>query len=171
MMSIKSIIISIFLVDLLVGVFAFFYGGYSWFLNSQIAFISSFIITMFSFNSYKNLINKRLESEVEKSRDEIDNIEDRFDLYDEEIKEDENIDLKSFIKENRAKVGGVKSSFTNLSKSLSGVFNPFRLLAYLFLFLSFLYLVNNHYFNLYPYFLGLSVVPVGVLLGALYKGE
>ncbi len=159
-MSIRVVIFTIFVVDTVLAVFSF-YQGENWLINTQVAFFSSLFVTLSSFLSYKRLIHKRLESEVEDMPDFIDKIEDSFDLY---SKDDKEKDFQEIIKEERAKLKGGKTTMKNLFHSLSGAFNPLRLLSYLFLFVGFVYLVNNQQFELLAYLIGLFVVPFSALL-------
>ncbi len=93
----------------------------------------------------------------------MDKVDDPFDLYSEEIVDSEK-DLVDVVKEERAKVTSLKATATNLSKTVGGAFSPFRLGSYLFLFLAFLYLVNNQLFYIWAYVSGLFVVPLSVLI-------
>ncbi len=166
MTNIKKVVILFFIVDFVLVIFSVVKSE-GWFINSQIAFFSSLFITMASYFSYKRLIEKRvaLNAESYDDRDEVDKIDDPHDLYSPEIKEDENRDLQEVIKEERAKIGGVKNTATNLAQSAGGIFSPFRIASYLFLFLGFLYLANNELLNIFAYLVGLFVVPLSALLG------
>jgi hypothetical protein len=170
MMSIKNILLIIFIVDLFLIGFSFYKGGF-WLINSQLAFLSSLLVTIASYFSYKRVIDKRvkLESESYDDRSELDKIEDPYDLYSEdESNKNKELELKELIKEERAKVVSLKQTANNLAKTIGGAFSPFRILSYLFLFVSFLYLVNNHKFYLLAYIIGLFVVPFSALLGSMF---
>jgi hypothetical protein len=168
-MSIKPIILPIVILDFALALYSLSVGS-NWLINSQIAFISSFIVTIASFFSYRALIKRRLEQGdigID-DKDIISEIEDPYDLYDEgETKSDK--DLKEIIKEERDRLKGVKSGAKNVAKSISGIFSPYRLLSYLILVVGFLYLVNSKSFLLLPYLLGLSVVPIGSLISIFFK--
>ncbi|RUM67823.1 MAG: hypothetical protein DSZ06_00360 [Sulfurospirillum sp.] len=166
MMSIKKILIFIVVLDLLLVIYGFFKPS-NWLLNSQLAFICSLFVTLASFLSYKRMIQNRLEVGDVDSRDLIDEMDDRFDLYDEK-EEIEHKDLKAIIKEERSKFTP-KKSVENLTKSIRGLLNPLRLLSYLSLFVSFMYLINSHSFDVGAYLIGLAVVPIGTLLGSIYS--
>ncbi len=167
-MSIRPVLFSILLLDSILIMISLYQGG-TWLINSQLSFLSSALVTLASYFSYKRLIEKRiaLEAESYDDRDEMDKIDDPYDLYSEEIVEDESKDFKEVIKEERAKVTSIKQTGVNLAKTAAGAFSPFRLGSYLFLFMAFLYLVNNHLFSIWAYVSGLFVVPFGVLLYAL----
>ena len=168
MKNIKPILYSILLLDVLLIMISLYQGG-TWLINSQLSFLSSALVTLASYFSYKRVIEKRvaLEAESFDDRDAIDKLDDPYDLYGEEIGADESKDFKEVIKEERAKVTSIKQTGVNLAKTAAGVFSPFRLGSYLFLFIAFLYLVNNHLFSIWAYVSGLFVVPFGVLLYAL----
>ncbi len=170
MYPIKVMITAVIAVDLVLILFSLFHGT-SWLFNSQIAFSSSLMVTLASFYSYKRLIQKRVESGVEAGSDAIEKIDDPYELYDEEEKISQSQDLKAIIKEERAKQVGLKQSGQNLAKSIGGLLNPMRILSYLFLFVTFLYLVDQKRFDMIPYLLGLFVVPLGVLIGSLFVRE
>ncbi len=158
----KNMIIKIILIYLAVDIgivlFTILESNMSWFINTQIAFFSSLLITIGSYFSLKKSINTRVatyEANEGNDRDEIDKIEDRFDLYDdekEETKSDEEV-----LKEEKAKLR--KDMFKNLKYSGS-FFSIYRIIGYVVLVLGFLFLTKNHYFEVYPYIFGLLVVPI-----------
>ncbi len=173
MTNIKKIVTLFFIIDLALIVFSLFRGE-NWLINSQIAFLSSLFVTLASYFSYKRLIEKRvaLNAESYDDRDEVDKIDDPHDLYSAEIKEeDSQKDLKEIIKEERAKIGGVKNTASNLAKSVGGIFSPFRIFSYFFLFLGFLYLANNELLNIFAYLVGLFVVPFSSMVGLLLPND
>lgn len=167
MKNIKSIIMIMFAVDAVLIMIALYQGG-NWLINSQLAFASSFFVTLASYYSYKRVIEKRVALEIENfdDRDEMDKLDDVHDLYSEEVVDEEK-DFKEVIKEERAKVTSLKATATNLAKTAGGAFSPFRLGSYLFLFLAFLYLVNNQLFYIWAYVSGLFVVPLSAILSAM----
>jgi len=159
MMNIKRILLSILLVDLLLVIYSLS-RGMEFLLNSQLAFVASFLVTISSYLSYKKMIEKRLQLGNIDTTDLIDKIEDEFDLYD-----DEKMDVKELIKQERKKMS-IKKGTKNLIDSRGGIFNPIRLLSYLFLFITLIYLIRNNHFEVSAYLLGLGVVPIGTLLGS-----
>ncbi len=168
MKNIKLLLSIVLGVDAALIMIALSQGG-NWIINSQLSFTSSLLVTLASYYSYKKVIEKRVaqESESYDDRDEVDKLEDPFDLYSEEVVDKEK-DLVEVVKEERAKVTSLKQTATNLSKTIGGAFSPFRLGSYLFLFLAFLYLVNNQLFTIWAYVSGLFVVPISVLVFAIF---
>jgi len=165
MKNIKSIIMIIFVVDAMLIMISLYQGG-NWLINSQLSFASSLLITLASYYSYKRVIEKRVALEIENydDRSELEKIEDPYDLYSEEEVSDKEKDLAEVVKEERAKVTSLKATANNLAKTIGGAFSPFRLGSYLFLFVAFLYLVNNQLFTIFAYVSGLFVVPLSALL-------
>ncbi|MCG3718793.1 hypothetical protein L5F50_06340, partial [Aliarcobacter butzleri] len=100
--------------DLCIFIYALVFQNKLWLLNTQIAFISSLLITIASFVSYKKNIQNRLSnfdySKISKGedRDKIDEIDDPYDLYTEyeEIPENELTaeKIKEIINDEKSKV-------------------------------------------------------------------
>lgn len=153
-------------------ILSIFMGGL-WLINTQVAFICSMIIIFASFLSYKGMIEKRLENgEIPEEKDELDKIDDKYGLFDEDesIKEKE-LSKEEFVKlykQERKKSSGIKQSFSNLFKSGRGVFNPFRLIAYVLLCVSMLFLIRNELFSAIPFLIGIGAVPVSSLVLGLF---
>ena len=174
-MKIKGLLVylgaSIFLI-----LISLFMGGF-WLINTQVAFICSMIIIFASFFSYKGMIEKRLENgEIPDERDELDKIDDKFCLFDDEENiEEKELSKEEFVKlykEERKKSSGIKQTFLNLFKSGRGVFNPFRLIAYALLCISMLFLIKNGLFSAIPFLVGIGAVPISsIVFGLMLRGE
>jgi len=154
--------------DILLIVISIIMGGL-WLINTQVAFICSMIIVFASFLSYKGMIEKRLETgQIPDEVDELDKIDDKFGLFDERKNlEQEELSKEEFVKlykEEKKKTTGFKRSLLNLFKSGRGVFNPFRLLAYIFLCISMLFLIKHNLFSIFPFLVGISMVPVSSMV-------
>jgi hypothetical protein len=143
--------------------------GGLWLINTQVAFICSMIIVFASFFSYKGMIERRLENgEIPDEVDELDKIDDKFGLFseDEDIEQKE-LSKEEFVKlykEERKKSAGFKQSFFNLFQSGRGIFNPFRLGAYLFLCMAMLFLIRQNLFSALPFLVGIGAVPISSLV-------
>lgn len=103
--------------------------------------------------SYKRYVNRQVDKFETSDRDEIDKIEDPFDLYSDEIKDEDNRDIKEILKEEKKK-GGVlkKSTFKALPTNLS----PFRILSYITLVIGFIYLKDNEKLDITLYLIGIT---------------
>lgn len=160
--------------DLFLIILSLVMGGL-WLINTQVAFICSMIVIFASFASYKGMIEKKLENgDIGEDRDLLDKIDDKYELFDEDEKElDSQISKDEFVKiykAERKKSSGVKQSFLNLFKSGRGIFNPFRLGAYVLLCLSMLFLIKQELFSALPFLVGIGAVPISsIVLGFFIK--
>jgi len=168
-MTIKSLKILI-LIDLIVIVFCVVLGELLWLLNTQIAFISSLVVTYASYFAYKKNILSRVENHVNEDDDydEIDKMDDKFDLYSpdtpkEELKEEL---TKEQIKEEieKSKKTLKKNNIRNFIGGLSGMASIYRILGYIVLVIGFFFLNNNGYLHIFSYILGFLIVPISALV-------
>lgn len=114
------------------------YKGGFWLINTQIAFISSMLIIFSSFHGYKKMVNAKSPL-----------------FKDEEFNEE--LEDKEIIKHTRKEANTLRTSFS-----------PFRLLSYLFLILSFLYLNRHGWLEIFPFLLGLGVVPIVSMVSGFF---
>ena len=154
------------------AVLALWFYSFEFFLNFQIAFLASVIIMLGSLYSYKRLVDRRVASEDRPDdTDLVDKLDDPFDLYSEEIKSealvDEEVDLKTVVKEERTRLKSQKNTMKNTAKSAPALVSIFRVVPYLFLVLGFIGLKNNALLSLTPFLIGLGV---GIVVG-LYVGR
>lgn len=182
MKMIKSFAKVFLLVDLCIIVYALIFQNSYWLLNSQVAFFASVIITVASFISYKKNVQNRLrnydkslETKVEDSRDKVDEIDDPFDLYSEDVEPVKEEDLtpqkiKQIIQEEKSKVK--RNSLKNTVFSATGFVSIYRLFGYAILIFGFFALNNNNLFLPIPFLIGLGIVPIAVLFTkAIIKSE
>ncbi|MFY4807301.1 hypothetical protein ACOTVK_01955 [Aliarcobacter butzleri] len=163
--------------DLCIFIYALVFQNKLWLLNTQIAFISSLLITIASFVSYKKNIQNRLSnfdySKISKDedRDKIDEIDDPYDLYTEyeEIPENELTaeKIKEIINDEKSKVK--RNSVKNTIFSASGFLSIYRIFGYIILIFGFFVLNNNKIFMPIAFIIGLGIVPFGVLISKLIK--
>lgn len=163
--------------DLCIFIYALVFQNKLWLLNTQIAFISSLLITVASFISYKKNIQNRLSnfdySKISKDedRDKIDEIDDPYDLYTEyeEIPENELTaeKIKEIIDGEKSKVK--RNSIKNTIFSASGFLSIYRIFGYVILIFGFFVLNNNKIFMPIAFIIGLGIVPFGVLISKLIK--
>jgi hypothetical protein len=128
-----------------------------------VAMLSSMLIVTGSLYSYRNMIQSRVEnSEIDDFKDVIDEMDDPYDLYEEE-RESEITDIKQMIKEEKARQ---KSNIIeNTTKNASAMVSLYRLLPYAFLILGFIGLENSRTLEILPYLVGLAVgMPMGYLI-------
>lgn len=119
-------------------------------------------------------MRKKLENgEIPEEREELDKIDDKYCLFDEEEnvveKELSKEEFVKLYKEEKKKNAGFKQSFSNLFKSGRGIFNPFRLGAYVFLCLAMLFLIRQELFSALPFLVGIGAVPISSLFLGFIK--
>ncbi len=144
--------------------------SYEAFINVEVAFFSSFLIILGSALAYKNMVNKDIASgKYEEKRDLLDEIDDKYDLYDDEpINEApiDELDLKKIVKEEKSKIKTF--SFSSMKYGTKGGFSLFRLVPYIFLILGFIALKNNEILNLSFY---LPALAFGIIIASLVSKE
>jgi len=169
-MMIKNFAKIFFIIDFGVIIFCVLSNNYIWLLNTQVAFISSLIISIATFLSYRRNVSKRLENidydaKLSEDRDKIDEIDDPFDLYSEqEINNQSEFtpeEIKEIIKDEKSKIK--QNSLKNTFLSAPSFISIYRILGYLILVLGFFILNNNGIFQTIPYLVGLFVVPLAML--------
>lgn len=165
------------ILDLCILIYAIVFQNNFWFLNTQVAFISSLFIIIASFISYKRNIENRLanldlsKTYKNEDKDKIDEIDDPYDLYSEyeEIPEEELTPekIKEIISDEKSKVK--RDTLKNTLFSTGGFLSLYRIIGYGLLVFGFFALNNNKTFIPLAFILGLSVVPFGVLISKLKK--
>ena len=170
-MMIKKFAKLFFIINFAVIIFCVLSNNYIWLLNTQVAFISSLIISIATFLSYKRNVSKRLEnidydaSLNNNDRDKIDDIEDPYDLYSEnEINEQTEFtaeEIKEIIKDEKSKIK--QNSLKNTFLSAPSFISLYRIAGYLILVVGFFILNNNELFQAIPYLIGLFIVPLSTL--------
>lgn len=181
MTMIKNFAKVFIIIDLCLILYASIFENVYWLLNTQVAFLASVFITVASFLSYKKNISNRLknfdttiQTKVE-DRDKIDEIDDPYDLYSEDIEPIPQEELtpqkiKEIIQAEKKKV--TKNSFKNTIFSAGGFVSIYRVIGYASLIFGFFALNNNKIFLPIPFIIGLSVVPLGVLFAkVILKSE
>lgn len=153
---------------LLLAVILFFDTKYLYAL--QIGFISSSLVMFASLSAYKRMVDTRVEHNiitVDDSKDVIDQLEDPYDLYSEDVVEEEDKDLVEVVKEERKKLKDSRSLYQTL-KDTKAALSVYRLGAYAVLILGFLYLNRHGLLHIPTYIVALGLPPliiVFILLG------
>ena len=136
------------------------------FANIEVAFLSAFFVILGSSFAYKRMVHSQVESgQYEEKRELLDEIEDPYELYDDEPINDapyEELDLKEIVKEERAKIKTF--NFQSMKKGVRGSVSAFRLVPYAFLIIGFIALKNNNILMLSYY---LPSLLVGIIVGSL----
>ncbi len=174
---IKKFIKVFLIVDLIVILFCLFQGNITWLLNTQVAFVSSLLITIGSYLGYKRNIEKRVEGissdDLVDTPDTIDKIDDRFDLYSDDIIEDKDLskdEVQEIFKEEKSKLKN-QNTFKNTFKSFGAASSIYRLFGYGSLVIGFFYLNNNSLLDPISYLIGFIIVPIATLFIRLFNND
>lgn len=140
------------------------------FINAEVGFLSAFFIILGSSYAYKRMVQSKVANgEYVEERDLLDKIEDLHELYDDVPINDapyEELDLKSIVKEEKAKVKNF--SVKNIKYGAKGGISAFRIVPYVFLVLGFIVLKNNELLSLWYY---LPALTFGIVIGAFVSKE
>ena len=162
---IKHIIKIFIFTDLFIIFLSYFIENDLWLINTQIAFFSSVCVTIGSYIGYKKNILNRVETHVnyDDNYDEIDKMDDPYDLYSPEIEEQKELskdEIKQIIKENKPKGNNIKAFIGGLG----GMASVYRVFGYICVVFGFFYLNNNHLLSVIPYLIGFLIVPIASLI-------
>lgn len=145
------------------------------FWNTQIGFISATLVMTASMISYRRMVNTRVEHNIitiDDSKDVIDKLEDPYDLYSEEVKEEaeEEKGFSEVVKEEKKKLKGNRRTIFQVIKDTKAALSIYRLGAYGVLILGFLYLNRNGLLYIPAYIIALSLPPV-IIVAVLIKNK
>ena len=147
-----------------------YFISFTFYMNLQIAFLSSFFIMLGSMFAYKQMVNNKIETKnIEEKRDLLDEIEDPYELYDDEVINEapaDELDLKEIVKEEKKKIKII--NLKSMKEGSSAGFSLFRLVPYIFLFLGFIALANNQLLDIAIY---LPSLLVGIIIGYISGKE
>jgi len=158
------------LVDLVVVVFCVVFGQFQWLLNTQLAFISSVLVTIGSYYGYKKNVDSRVEDHIndDDNYDELDKMDDKYDLYSPEVETIEKKEQYSKEEITEAMKPIKQNYFANFKSGFSGMASLYRLAGYVFLIVCFFFLNNNDYLHIWSYMFGFLIVPIASLVLTFY---
>ena len=143
------------------GGLIFIFASKSALYSFVVAFITSSLVVLASFKNYKNMVDKRLANasgEEFDDRDELDKIEDPYNLYDEMQANDENKSFKDIIKEEKQRLKKQKRPLKQSISDSARAFNYIRLIAYTILVVGFFILLKSKNLNM-AFYLATLIVP------------
>ena len=171
----KQLLIVLVVADIVLAAVSLIFFDIKVLWNTQIGFISATLVMIASMISYRRMVNARVEHNVitmDDSKDVIDKLEDPYDLYSEEVKEDEN-DEKEFaevVKEEKKKLKENKRTLFQVLKDTKAALSIYRLGAYGVLILGFLYLNRHGLLHIPSYIVALGLPPV-IIVTILIKNK
>ena len=135
-----------------------------------IGFITSSIILLGSFKSYKNIVQARVDTFDNNEfddRDVIDKLDDPYALYeDKDISQ--NLDIKDIIKKEKQILKKSKRGLKNIIKDSALAFNPIRLFAYFIFILGFFYLLKSSNLSIISYILAIGLANIITISYLIY---
>ncbi|MGE4418865.1 MAG: hypothetical protein AB7D38_03400 [Sulfurimonas sp.] len=144
--------------------------SFEFYINLQIAALSSFFIIAGSAYAYKKMVKNQVALEnIDEKKDILDEIEDPHELYEDfeidNIASDE-LDIKAIVKEEKKKIKIL--NIKDIKKGSKAGVSLFRLVPYLFLILGFIALKNNDLLDISVY---LPSLLVGIVAGYFFAKE
>ncbi len=144
--------------------------SFEFFINLQIAFLSSFFIILGSSYAYKKALKNEVNIQnANEERELLDTIEDPYELYDEIDINDahaDELDLKAIVKEEKKKIKIL--NLRDIKKGSRASVSLFRLVPYLFLILGFIALKNNEVLDISIY---LPSLLIGIVIGYIVSKD
>ncbi len=160
--------------DIVVILFSVIFFDINMLWNTQIGFLSASLVMLASMKSYKRMVDARVEHNIitiDDTRDTIDKLEDEHDLYSEEIVEDESVDIRDAVKDEKARMKKNRRSIGETIRDTKAALSLNRIGAYVVLILGFFYL-NRHGLLMVPaYILALSIPMLVVVFVLLSNKE
>jgi len=170
----KKLFITFIIVDILLAAASVIFFDIKVLWNTQIGFISSVLVMIASLISYRRMVNARVAHNiitVDDSKDVIDKLEDPYDLYSEEIVEEEEVDLAQTVKEEKKKLKENRRTLFQVLKDTKAALSIYRLGAYAVLILGFLYLHRHGLFDIPSYIVALGIPPVIIVTTLIRNKE
>ena len=136
-----------------------------------IGYFTSSLIMMASMKSYQTFVEMSVSNGMipDDERDIIDKVEDPYMLFDDEIiDESQERDLVEVVKEERARLKGNGRSFVEVLKDSRTSLSPYRLLAYVFMIMGFIYLQKNGVLDIKTYIISISIPMVAVIISLVW---
>jgi len=145
-------------VDVGIVVFCYLEDNLLWLYNTQLAFFSTSLIILGSFIGYSNSVKREIEN-GNVGEDILKKYEDPYNMDDEE----DEVDTEKLKELKKPKLKWYEALFF----SFKGGFNFIRILGYVFLIVTFIYLNREGIFDVYSFLFGVSIVPAVALIYSL----
>ena len=166
----RKILTVLVTVDLLLLIISLIFFDIKVVYNTQIGYITSTLVMVASIVSYRRMVNARVKHNIvtmDDSKDVIDKLEDPYDLYSQDVIDDEEKDFAQTVKEEKKKLKENRRTVFQTIKDTKAALSIYRLGAYAVLILGFLYLNRHDMLHIPSYIISLgipSVILVWVLL-------
>jgi len=143
--------------------------------NTQVGFLSASLIMFASMVSYRRMVEARVAHDiitVDDSKDTIDKIEDPYDLYSEDVVENEEDErtLSEVVKEEKRKLKASRRSLVQTLRDTKAALSLYRIGAYAILILGFMYLQRHGLLHIPSFILGITL-PIVTVVAVLMFGK
>jgi len=141
--------------------------------NTQIGFISASLVMLASMKSYKRMVDTRVENNIitiDDTRDTIDKLEDPYDLYSEERVENDSVDIRDAVKDEKSRMKKNRRTLSETLRDTKAALSLNRIGAYVVLVLGFFYL-NRHGYLMAPAYILALTVPMLVVVFVLLSNK
>jgi hypothetical protein len=138
--------------------------------STQIGYITATLVMIASIISYRRMVNARVKEKIitiDDSKDTIDKLEDPYDLYSEEVVDEEK-SLAQTVKEEKKKLKKNRRSLYQTLKDTKAALSIYRLSSYALLIIGFLYLNRQQLLHIPAYIIALGI-PSVILVWILIK--
>ena len=167
----RKILTVLVTVDLLLLIISLIFFDIKVVYNTQIGYITSTLVMVASIVSYRRMVNARVKHNIvtmDDSKDVIDKLEDPYDLYSEDVIDDEEKDFAKTVKEEKKKLKENRRTVFQTIKDTKAALSIYRLGAYAVLILGFLYLNRHDMLHIPSYIISLGI-PSVILVWMLLK--
>ncbi len=161
------------IVNIIVVVLILLFFNLRWLYSFEIGFLSSSLVMGASLLAYRRMVDTRVEHNIitlDDSKDVIDKLEDPYNLYSEEVIEEEK-PLVEVVKDERKKLKENRRSLYETLKDTKAALSVYRLGAYAVLILGFLYLNRHGLLHIPSYILALGIPPIVIVILLLREKE
>ena len=170
----RKILITLVVVDVLLLLISIIFFDIKVLYSIQIAYITSTLVMVASILSYRRMVNARVEHNIvtmDDSKDVIDKLEDPYDLYSEDVAEEEEKDFVETVKEEKKKLKENRRTVYQTIKDTKAALSIYRLGAYALLILGFLYLNRQGLLHIPSYIIALGIPSVIIVTLLLKEKE
>lgn len=155
----RKILLTLVVTDIAIALVSIIFFDIKVLWNTQFGFISASLIMLASMKSYARMVDARVALDIvtiDDSVDVIDKLEDPYDLYSEDVV-DEDKSLVEVVKEERKKLKANGRTTAQTLKDAKAALSVYRIGAYILLILGFMYLNRQGLLHVPSYILALSV--------------
>ena len=166
----KKIATVLITVDILLFAMAVIFFDIKVIYSTQIGYISATMVMIASIISYRRMVHARVKEQIitmDDSRDTIDKLEDPYDLYSEDVVDEEQ-EFSVTVKEEKKKLKQKRRSLYETLRDTIAALSVYRLSSYALLIIGFMYLNRQQLLHIPAYIIALGI-PSVILVWVLIK--